>query len=286
MNSPFFTALIRHLLTASGGWLIQRGYTDASGVEQVVGGLTVMVGVVLSWLHKHGVEQRVLDLRRRFIAGGEAASLNDSQIGQIARSLERLPTVPPAGPNIPLVILGGLMFLLLLAGCAGQSTGSGGSTSTLTPQRVQAIAKLAAYAGTRADLQSHPEHRPAFVAAQRQLQVLVDQERWDIAAMATALQGAPIEQLQSSEGTLYLTGGIMLLDAIGAGQWDARSNENVRAVILGTNEGIRLALGIEVTATTAAAGTREYRAAVDNAEQGILETLTSEAEATRPLFIR
>lgn len=140
-----------------------------------------------------------------------------------------------------------LAFLLAGAGCASSPATPGTSgTSTaskwLSPPRVQAIARLAAYSGTLADLRSHPEHRAQYETAARQLQVFVDSGQWDATAAATALAGSGIQQLQGSEGALILQGGLLLTDAIGIGQYDARSQEHVRAAILGILDGLNMAL--------------------------------------------
>ena len=44
--------VIRHILTAGGGWLTAKGYVDADGGEQLVGAVVTIIGTVWSILSK------------------------------------------------------------------------------------------------------------------------------------------------------------------------------------------------------------------------------------------
>lgn len=57
MDSNMVQVIARAILKALGGVLVQRGYTDASGAEAVVGGLLVVVGVLWSKFH----DKKLLD---------------------------------------------------------------------------------------------------------------------------------------------------------------------------------------------------------------------------------
>ena len=46
------TAIVRHGLTAAGGFMVANGYTDASTEQQIIGGLLALVGVVWSYFQK------------------------------------------------------------------------------------------------------------------------------------------------------------------------------------------------------------------------------------------
>jgi len=43
----FITSLLRHLLTAGGAYLINKGYTDAAGADAIIGGVMAVAG--LGW---------------------------------------------------------------------------------------------------------------------------------------------------------------------------------------------------------------------------------------------
>lgn len=52
MNKTMVLALIRHLMTFGGGFLVTRGVLDAGTVEAVSGAVLTLVGVGLSFWDK------------------------------------------------------------------------------------------------------------------------------------------------------------------------------------------------------------------------------------------
>ena len=44
--------VVRHILTAGGGYLTAKGYVDADGIEQLVGAIITIAGTVWSILSK------------------------------------------------------------------------------------------------------------------------------------------------------------------------------------------------------------------------------------------
>jgi hypothetical protein len=52
MNQEYVTALVRHILTAVGGFAIARGKTDNATVETIIGGVIAAIGLGWSLLHK------------------------------------------------------------------------------------------------------------------------------------------------------------------------------------------------------------------------------------------
>lgn len=52
MNTLFFGSVFRHLLTGIGGAFVARGLGSASEWEAIAGGITAVVGVVLSFVNK------------------------------------------------------------------------------------------------------------------------------------------------------------------------------------------------------------------------------------------
>jgi hypothetical protein len=123
----------------------------------------------------------------------------------------------------------------IIAGCA---------TPTPTNDavvRVEAVAKLAAYTGTRALLIKKPESREALAKAGASLNLLASQERWDATAAALALSSAGLSALDTQEGQLVLTGTLLFLDMFGP-QVDLKQSPYAKAFILGAQEGLALAL--------------------------------------------
>lgn len=55
MDKEYVTGLVRHSLTAVGGFLVARGYTDSGTVEAVIGGAAALVGLVWSMAHKKAI---------------------------------------------------------------------------------------------------------------------------------------------------------------------------------------------------------------------------------------
>jgi len=55
MNAEYYSALVRHILTAVGGFLVARGLTDNATVEAVIGGAVALVGLGWSLFHKQAI---------------------------------------------------------------------------------------------------------------------------------------------------------------------------------------------------------------------------------------
>lgn len=54
MRTDMILGIVRHVLTAAGGVLVTKGVTDAANVEQAVGALVFLIGLVWSILQKRG----------------------------------------------------------------------------------------------------------------------------------------------------------------------------------------------------------------------------------------
>lgn len=179
-------------------------------------------------------------------------------------SSPKLVTISLAGAVCSLLLFA--LFALIFSGCR---SGTGGSeTPTMTPARVEAISRLAAYAGATADMRENPEHRRYYVAARDALDVLIQQQRWDLEAVMAALSTVPVDGLDGSEGALILTGGLLLVDAIGGEKVDLRQVEYVRAAAVGIHGGLKLALATKAVARAGPIDT-------------VLIRLEAEARATR-----
>lgn len=52
MDKEYVTALVRHVLTAVGGFAVARGVTDNTTLETVTGGAVALTGLIWSLAHK------------------------------------------------------------------------------------------------------------------------------------------------------------------------------------------------------------------------------------------
>jgi hypothetical protein len=116
----------------------------------------------------------------------------------------------------------------------------------LTPERVEALAAVIAYVGATAfNLVDH-DQRQKVCDLQVTLQKLVDAERWDIQTLAIALQRLPVGFFDTRWGMLSFQLGlpavVMLTDALGLGNFNAKDDRHVKALIVGITRGVTSAL--------------------------------------------
>ena len=52
MKQQIILGILRHFLTLGGGWLVQQGYANQSGVTQIVGAVMTLIGLAWSVQHK------------------------------------------------------------------------------------------------------------------------------------------------------------------------------------------------------------------------------------------
>lgn len=162
-----------------------------------------------------------------------------------------------------------LVSALFLSGC--QTTNN---ETWLTPQRVEKLTKLTTYVSVSAYLAEHPEDKPAFAQTKLAFQALVDQSQWDYVTLVAVLQNLPIKELKTSEAQLAFQGGILLIDLLGYGSFDAKQVEHVKAFIVGFNDGLGLALQFAIDKTEA------VRAM--NPSNTVYWKVKTEEELTRP----
>ena len=150
-------------------------------------------------------------------------------------------TPEPANPGpttslVPCLLLG---LLLCSPGCVTQP----GSAPLVTPERVESVTRLAAYGTAKALLIKQPESRTALAQAAAGIHELRAAERWDIAEMGRIAAAHGLDQLNSEEGLLALTGLGLFTDLFTHTQIDLHGNAYAQAVIVGADDGLALALG-------------------------------------------
>jgi hypothetical protein len=52
MNQQIIQGMARHLLTALGGALVAKGYTDSDGLNEIIGAVITLAGAIWSIVHK------------------------------------------------------------------------------------------------------------------------------------------------------------------------------------------------------------------------------------------
>lgn len=132
-----------------------------------------------------------------------------------------------------------LSGLLLLAGCSTTSTTSEFDRA----RRVENGVRLAVFIGTSMDLSKNPERRTAYQAASSGLSSLVAQETWDVSALALALAETGNEKFRDNETILLVLAGAQLVDVVvGSDRVDLGNQVYARAVVIGADSGLKLAL--------------------------------------------
>ena len=230
MNRAQLLGLVRHLLTAAGGGLSANGLASQDEVQQIIGGLVALAGVIWSYLEKRS---------RDAAASANSAPPRD--------------TLPLPAFLLPLALTASLLPLTLTPGCGTMGGGSGtgpepvtpapAPSGPITPARIQKIARLAVWTTTTGLVINRPDRLVAFQKAQLAINKLVAEQTWDVAALSKALTSTGEKEFTGSEGRLIMAGTALLIDTIAGESVDLRNVENIRAVILGAQAGLNLALG-------------------------------------------
>ena len=163
---------------------------------------------------------------------------------------------------------------VLVTGCQSTNTTADVSQPAVSPARVEAIARLATYGAVTTDLQSHPERRVTYEQAEAGLAKLVAAKQWDADDILNALSAVPMDQMDSTEGVMMISGGLILLDAVGGSRTELVQSEFLRAAAVGIDDGLKLALKPRSRAAPPGAVAAPRR-------DSILIRLTAEAKATR-----
>lgn len=221
MNRDTTLGILRHFLTIAGGSLATNGTVSADEMQQAIGAILTLVGIIWS----------ILEKRQR-------------------------PGAPPSPGATALILSLLLPAAFIFAGCDTLKPGSGtggpissGDTNApvMTPQRVQKITRLAVWNTTTAWTTRKPESVPKFEAALRGVDALVAEQNWDVNALAVSLTSSGSDTFTGSEGRLIISGTTLLIDTIAGETVDVRKSEYAQAVILGAQAGLRLGLGLPPT---------------------------------------
>ena len=129
-----------------------------------------------------------------------------------------------------------VMLLTVFCGCAGIKP------TNLTPERVNSIARLAAYGAATGALVDNPKTRKELEQARVIIATLVSGKQWDIVQLAGAFQQAGFKELHGDKGVIIVTGAILAADLAG-NKADLRNSVYAEQAILGALDGLNLALG-------------------------------------------
>lgn len=130
-----------------------------------------------------------------------------------------------------------VIMLAVFCGCAGVKPGEG-----ITPERVNSIARLAAYGAATGALVDNPKTRKELEQARVIIATLVSARQWDIVQLAGAFQQAGFKELHGDKGVIIVTGAILAADLAG-NKVDLRNSVYAEQAILGALDGLNLALG-------------------------------------------
>lgn len=132
-----------------------------------------------------------------------------------------------------------LPLIALLAGCA---TPGADPQPLVTPQRVEAVARLSGYVAARTAVLKDPALAEPLGRALAGLEDLAASKQWDLATAAAIATANGLDALASDEGTFAVSAGVMFLDLILGQRLDLAGDAYARAFILGTRDGLALAL--------------------------------------------
>lgn len=113
------------------------------------------------------------------------------------------------------------------------------------PKQTQSLAtavKMAAYIGTSEYLLSHPDARPKFEAAERELFAMESAPGFDAITLLAIAQRLPVKELKSERAAIYVTAATILLTDYGA-SIPVDQIDNLKPIAQAMREGIALGLG-------------------------------------------
>jgi hypothetical protein len=131
--------------------------------------------------------------------------------------------------------------LIMATALAATITLTGCKTTEQTRQLAVAT-KMAAYVGTSEYLRVHPEARPKFEAAERELFSLESAETLDAITLLAIAQRLPVKELKSERAAIYITAATILLSEYGESV-PIEQLKSLQPVAKAMREGISLGLG-------------------------------------------
>lgn len=157
-----------------------------------------------------------------------------------------------------LVLINAFLGALLLSAPTGcVSSGSGGGSSfqkTVTPQRVEAVARLASYSTAKIMLAKDPKNIETLAKISTGLNELVASKTWDIGSAVAIANANGLNELVSSEGQIALSTVPLFIDLIAGDTVDLKKQEYAQAVVIGAADGFKMALAGPATPAGAASG--------------------------------
>ncbi len=129
--------------------------------------------------------------------------------------------------------------VLAFFGCTTSPDG----TSTITPERVEKVSRLAAYSSFKVQLIRDPASRPTLAKISTAVNELVASQTWDVATMITVANANGLSELTSDEAQIGLTAAPLFIDLFLNKEVDLREQEYAEAFIVGAADGFKMALG-------------------------------------------
>ena len=164
------------------------------------------------------------------------------------------------GSPLPVLAVLALAGAVGVAGCRTMPD----QASVITPKRVEAVSALGSYLAARSQV---GRYRPELEAAHAALQTLKASDNYDLVVVAAALRAAGVTYLDTTEGQLFFAGLVTFQDLWNGKSMPILESEYARAVVVGCERGLGLALATTQTRARApAAGGTEaelYRRAME-----------------------
>src|SRR4051812_32016726 len=110
--------------------------------------------------------------------------------------------------KLTLLLAGALSILTLTPGCVTTPSGQ----NIIDPVAIETVAQGAAALTATGLLQYNPAYRLELELSRKSLRVAVDAGSTNLADLRDALSHLPVSQLQGTNGTILVTGGVTILD--------------------------------------------------------------------------
>jgi hypothetical protein len=117
-----------------------------------------------------------------------------------------------------------------------------GCKTTEQTRQLAVATKMAAYVGTSEYLRAHPESRPKFEAAERELFAIESAETIDAVTLLAIAQRLPVKELKSERAAIYVTAVTILLSEYGE-SIPIDQLQNLKPIAKAMREGISLGMG-------------------------------------------
>ena len=127
---------------------------------------------------------------------------------------------------------------VLVSGCSTTS----GLGSNVTPERVQGVARVAAYVTAKVLVSNDARNIETLKKIQTGFNELIASESWDLATAVAVANANGLNELTSDDGQILLTVAPLFIDLATGQSLSLEGVDYAKAVITGTSQGLNMAL--------------------------------------------